>query len=220
MAYRPAWDLQRALVARRKAGLGEDHLLLVEHEPVITYGRRTDPAHLLASPDYLAARGIDLFAVERGGDVTYHGPGQLVVYPILDLHGYRRDVRWYAGSLLETAVRTLAAFGIEAEVRFGAETGVWVAPEGARSGKIAALGVRIDRWVTYHGLALNVDPDLTAFNLIVPCGLPGVTIVSMASLLGRSVGLDEVRPVMRDAFASVFGVELVSSELSLAEVAA
>lgn len=207
--YRPVWALQRRLVEDRKSGGGVDTLLLVEHGPVLTLGRRAVPAHVLAAPEALAARGIDVVEVERGGDVTYHGPGQLVAYPILDLRGFRTDVRWYSLALLEVVVRTLAAFGVDGEARAGAETGVWVSTA-AGWGKVAALGVRIERWITYHGVALNVDPDLSAFDLIVPCGLAGATTVSLAGLLGRPVALDEVRPVFADAFAVVFGAALVA----------
>lgn len=207
--YRPVWDLQRRLVEARKAGEGGDVLLLVEHAPVLTLGRRAVAGHVLRPADELAARGIEVVAVERGGDVTYHGPGQLVAYPILDLRGFRTDVRWYSLALLDVVVRTLAAFGVTAEARAGADTGVW-APTGAGGwGKVAALGVRIERWITYHGVALNVDPDLSAFDLIVPCGLAGAVTVSLASLIGRPVAVADVRPVFEAAFATVFGCVLV-----------
>ena len=210
MAYRPVWDLQHARVEARKAGGGMDELLLVEHDPVLTLGRRGGGDHILRPAADLAAAGIDVVAIERGGDVTYHGPGQLVAYPILDLHGFRTDVRWYSLSLLDVVVRALAAFGISAEARAGADTGVWVPLEGTgdRWGKIAALGVRIERWITYHGIALNVDPDLGHFDWIVPCGLSGVTTVSMAGLLGRPVSIEEVRPPFLSAFADVFAATL------------
>lgn len=210
--YRPVWALQRRLVEARKEGRGGDVLLLVEHAPVLTLGRRAVAGHVLGSADALAARGIEVVAVERGGDVTYHGPGQLVAYPILDLHGFRTDVRWYSLALLDVVVRTLAAFGVTAEARAGAETGVW-APTGAGGwGKVAALGVRIERWITYHGVALNVDPDLSDFDLIVPCGLAGVATVSLAGLVGRRVLVDEVRPAFEAAFAAVFGCALLRAE--------
>jgi len=205
--YAEAWELQLGLVAEHKAGRGVDRLLLVEHDPVITLGRRADPAHVLADRADLAAAGIAHYEVERGGDVTYHGPGQLVAYPILDLHRYRRDVRWYSGALCEVVIEVLAAFGVSASARGGAETGVWV--EGTAPGKIAALGVRIERWIAYHGVALNVDPELDAFELIVPCGLAGARTASLAGELGRPVGLDEVRPLMIEAFGRVFGARMV-----------
>jgi len=209
--YRPVWDLQRRLVEARKAGRGGDVLLLVEHAPVVTLGRRAVAGHVLRPADELAARGIEVVAVERGGDVTYHGPGQLVAYPILDLHGFRTDVRWYALALLEVVVRTLAAFGVAAEARTGAETGVWAPTAAGGWGKVAALGVRIERWITYHGVALNVDPDLADFDIIVPCGLAGAATVSLAGLAGRPVTVADVRPVFEAAFAAVFGCALVRS---------
>lgn len=215
--YLDAWDLQRALVARRSAGHGEDRLILVEHDPVLTLGRRGDPAHVIADRSALAARGIPVFDVERGGDVTYHGPGQLVAYPILDLRGHRKDVRWYSLTLMATVVRTLAAFGIAATAREGAETGVWVdLPHGA-TGKIASLGVRIEQWVTYHGVALNVDPDLTHFDLIVPCGLAGVRTLSMAGLLGRPIALAGVGDAFVAAFGAEFGVRMLEDRLPALE---
>lgn len=210
--YAAAWALQHALVARRKTGLDEDRLLVVEHPPVVTLGRRADPAHVLADPAYLRSRGVAVHAVERGGDVTYHGPGQLVAYPILDLRGHRKDVRWYSAALCGVAVETLAAFGVRAYARDGLETGVWVdhADDPATPpAKIAQIGVRIEQWVTYHGLALNVDPDLAAFDWIVPCGLAGVRTTSLAARLGRPVSLDEVKPALAGAFANVFRVTVV-----------
>jgi lipoyl(octanoyl) transferase len=218
MAYGEAWALQRDLVALRKAGEGVDRLLLVEHDPVLTLGRRGVDAHIRADRADLAARGIPVFAVERGGDVTFHGPGQLVAYPILDLHGFRRDVRWYSLSLLETIIRMLGGWGVRALAREGLETGVWVDLPDGTPAKIAALGVRIEHWIAYHGVAVNVDPDLGYFDLIVPCGLPGVRTVSLASLLGRPVTVRDVVPGFVDAFAGVFGARLV--ERPRAEVVA
>jgi len=210
LPYDAAWALQRRLVAERKAGEGVDRLLLVEHDPVITLGRRARPEHLLATPEQLAARGIATHAVERAGDVTYHGPGQLVAYPILDLRAHRRDVRWYAGALLECVARVLGAYGLACYARGGVETGVWLGrPGDGRHEKVAALGVRIEQWVTYHGVALNVDPDLGAFALIVPCGLPHARPASMTEALGRPLSVAEVRPAFVAAFADVFGAELL-----------
>ena len=219
MPYRQAWDLQRALVAERKAGRGGDRLLLVEHPPVLTLGRRADAAHVLAAPMLLEARGIERFEVERGGDVTWHGPGQQVVYPILDLQGFRKDVRWYSGALAAAVVATLASFGIAAEAREGRETGVWAplgpgaAPAPSIEGwaKLAALGLRIERWIAYHGIALNVDPDLAAFDLILPCGLAGARSSSMAALLGRPIDLAEVRPSLLAALGQTLGRRMLEA---------
>lgn len=207
MPYAAVWDLQRRLVAERKAGWGADRLLLVEHEPVLTLGRRARSEHVLATPEALAARGLAIHEVERAGDVTYHGPGQLVAYPILDLRAHRRDVRWYAGALLEAVLRVLRAYGLEAHARDGVETGAWLGRVGdGRHEKVAALGVRIEQWVTYHGVALNVDPDLDAYDLIVPCGLSHARPASMARALGRPLEVAAVRPAFVAAFADAFGV--------------
>lgn len=209
MPYEAAWDLQRRIVAQRKAGAGVDRLLLVEHEPVLTLGRRARAEHVLAPPAALAARGLGVHAVERAGDVTYHGPGQLVAYPILDLRGHLRDVRWYSGALLEAVLRVLGAFGLEAHARDGVETGVWLGQPGdGRHEKVAALGVRIEQWVTYHGIALNVDPDLGAFDLIVPCGLTFARATSMARALGRPLDVATVRPALVAALGAALGVEV------------
>ena len=228
--YGSAWSLQRSLVEAHKTDPEgtPDRLLLVEHDPVITVGRRAElgTAHIVATPAQLERRDISIYPVERGGDVTYHGPGQLVLYPVLDLHRHRRDVRWYSDSLLAVIVQVLAAFGIAAEARTGCETGVWVADGGSGTnggsaglppGKIAALGVRIERWITYHGVALNVNTDLGDFALIVPCGLDGVRVTSMAEVLGHTVDFAAVKDAARVAFARVFGVELVSDVLALNE---
>lgn len=208
--YGKTWALQHDLVAAHKAGRGTDRLLLVEHDPVITLGCRADPEHILVDPGYLSERGVAVHHVERGGDVTYHGPGQLVAYPVLDLQHFRKDVRWYSGALCEVVIRTLAAFGIQAYAREGRETGVWVAAAepGAPPGKIAALGVRIERWIAYHGLALNVSTDLASFDMIVPCGLAGARTVSIADLLGRPIDRVEVCPVLVEAFGAVFGARM------------
>ena len=208
MDYASAWAVQRRSVDALKKGDGPERLLVVEHDPVLTLGRRSKPEHLLVPRATLLARGIDTFEVERGGDVTYHGPGQLVAYPILDLTRHRRDVRWYSRTLLAAVAETLGAFGIAGEVREGVETGVWTPREAGPASKIAALGVRVERWVTYHGVALNVHTDLSHYELIVPCGLDGVTTTSMAVEAGRALTLEDVKPVFLKAFADVFGVTL------------
>jgi lipoate-protein ligase B len=209
MAYRAAHAMQLARVAELKAagGAGHEWLLTVEHDPVITLGRRARPEHILATPAELARAGIDRVEVERGGDVTYHGPGQLVAYPVLDLRRHRRDVAWYSQTLLGVVVDTLADHGIAAEARGGEETGVWVGDE-----KIGALGVKIERWVTYHGVALNIDPDLSHFDWIVPCGLHGRKVTSVAAVLGRAADMRAVRASFTAAFADRFGVLLAPSD--------
>lgn len=182
-AYGEALARQRAVHEQRKAGLCPDTLILTDHEPVLTLGRHADARHLRVPEAVLAARGIALVAVERGGDITYHGPGQLVAYPILDLSSYGRDIRRYIGALEQSVITLLTSYGIASERRPGTP-GVWVGAE-----KIASVGVFISRWVTLHGLAINIDPDLAPFDLIEPCGLVGTRMTSLARLLGRPVAL-------------------------------
>jgi lipoyl(octanoyl) transferase len=166
-----AWSMQEAFVQKRKQGLVPDTLFYVEHPPVITLGRNAEARHILASPAALSEQGIALHEANRGGDVTFHGPGQLVGYPVFDLSGWRKDVRAYVQGLEEAIVRTLAEFGLQAHTRSGKETGVYVHTPAGVPAKICALGVHISRWVTCHGFALNIDTDLRYFENIVPCGL-------------------------------------------------
>jgi lipoate-protein ligase B len=191
-----------------KNGQGADRLLLVEHDPVLTLGRRAQASHVLVGRDALQTKGIAVHEVERAGDVTYHGPGQLVVYPVIDLHRFRKDVRWFSCCLLTAVQAAVESYGIETHLRFGRETGVWTGPESAARGKIAALGVRIERWITFHGAALNVSTDLTHFDLIVPCGLDGVRVVSLESELGHPVDLAEAKDRLLSSFAAAFDVDL------------
>jgi len=202
--YQAGLDLQRELVERRKRGEIDDQLLLLEHPDVITLGVKTrnDRSHILESEDALAERGVSVFETGRGGDVTYHGPGQLVGYPIIDLKPDRCDVHRYVRDLEEVLIRAVAAFGITA-VRIDGLTGIWVGPPGGEA-KVAAIGVRISRWVTSHGFALNVNTDLSRFGLIVPCGITDRGVTSMEQLLGRSVPMDEVANAVINAFSSVF----------------
>jgi lipoyl(octanoyl) transferase len=200
MPYAEALALQRAMVADRQAGRIDDLLLLVEHPPVLTLGVRGDGgrAHILATGDELADRGIEVFEAGRGGDITYHGPGQIVGYPIIDLKPDRQDVHRYVRDLEEVLIRTAAGFGIEAE-RVKGLTGVWVADE-----KLAAIGVRIARWVTSHGFALNVSTNLDHFRLIVPCGIPDRGVTSMEKLLGCPVDRRDVEDRLAAVFCDVF----------------
>jgi lipoyl(octanoyl) transferase len=198
--YRDALTLQRALVEDRRANRIGDVLLLVEHPPVLTLGVRGDGgrSHILATNDTLAARGIDVLETGRGGDITYHGPGQLVGYPIVDLKPDRQDVHRYVRDLEEVLIRTASDYGIEAE-RVAGLTGVWVGCE-----KLAAIGVRIARWITSHGFALNVSTDLEPFNLIVPCGIADRGVTSLERLLGRPIELGEVEARIALRFGEVF----------------
>ncbi len=202
--YQTALDLQRELVERRKQGLIGDQLLLLQHPHVITLGVRTrsDRSHVRASAEALAAEGVAVFETGRGGDVTYHGPGQLVGYPIFDLKPDRCDVHKYVRDLEEALIRAMEEFQIRAR-RVAGLTGVWVGPEG-REAKLAAIGVRISRWVTSHGFALNVSTDLSRFGLIVPCGIADRGVTSIERLLGRTVPMAEVEDAVVRGFASVF----------------
>jgi lipoyl(octanoyl) transferase len=185
IAYRDAWALQHELVARRVAGEIPDQLLLLEHPAVLTLGRQSEVGHVRASQAELAARGIELIRVERGGEVTYHGPGQLVAYPILALSRRGLLVRPLVRALEAAMADTCAAFGVAAGRREG-HPGCWCDASGPEPRKIGALGIRVERGVTYHGIALNVDPELADFELIDPCGMPGVVSTSIARELGSA----------------------------------
>ena len=199
--YRTALALQQELVAERQASRLPDTLLLLEHPHVVTLGASAHQqlTNVLASPRELADRGVELHEAPRGGDVTYHGPGQLVGYPILDLRPDRCDVHRYVRDLESVLIGTARAFGIAAE-RCAGLTGVWVGND-----KLAAIGVRLSRWVTSHGFALNVATDLGYFRLIRPCGIQGRGVTSIAALVGRPVSVAEVEPVLVREFGAVFG---------------
>ena len=198
--YAEGLELQKRLVDERRAGRIPDQLVLLEHPPVITLGvkARSDRSHVLATPAALEAEGVELFETGRGGDVTYHGPGQLVGYPILDLRPDRCDVHRYVRDLEEVMIRTAAAFGTSAG-RAAGLTGVWVGRE-----KLAAIGVRIARWITSHGFAFNVTTDLAHFDFIVPCGIPDRGVTSLRRLLGRDVAMSDVEDAVVFAFSGVF----------------
>jgi lipoyl(octanoyl) transferase len=198
--YAAALDLQKQKVEQRRTGAIPDQLLLLEHPPVITLGVKTrnDRAHVVATEDTLASQQIDVVETGRGGDVTYHGPGQLVGYPILDLRPDRCDVHRYVRDIEDVLIRAAAGFGVTA-ARSPGLTGVWVGPD-----KLAAIGVRIARWITSHGFALNVTTNLSHFDLIVPCGIRDRGVTSLAKLLGRPVEMAEVEDAVIRAFCSVF----------------
>jgi lipoate-protein ligase B len=210
-AYGEVLQLQRDLCRRRVAGeLTEDMLLLVEHDPVVTLGRSTRESSLPLPRKLLEARGLEVFEVERGGDVTLHAPGQLVGYPILDLGGYRQDLHWYLRQVEEAMIRGLADLGVAAERNPG-KTGVWTSGK-----KIASIGIHVKQWVTLHGFALNVTTDLSLFELIVPCGIHGVTMTSVARERGGAT--DGLWGPARDAvirrFGDVFEREMLVGSLS------
>ncbi|MGA7239772.1 MAG: lipoyl(octanoyl) transferase LipB [Bryobacteraceae bacterium] len=209
IAYGAALELQQQLVAKRKQGLIPDQLLLLEHGHVVTLGRNGHMENLLASEEVLERAGISFYPTDRGGDVTYHGPGQLVGYPILDLRDWKRDVGAYVRGVEQAIIDTLAEFGIAGE-RIPKLTGVWV--EGR---KIAAIGVHISRWVTSHGFALNVSTDLTYFQYIVPCGLTK-PVTSMAQL-GVRASVEETGEILAGHFGRIFDCEMLP-EAALAGV--
>ena len=201
--YATAYEWQRVAAQRCIEGDPADAIIVLEHTPVVTMGRVADPKHVLASRATLADRGIDLVEADRGGDVTYHGPGQLVAYPILNLDRYRKDIGWYLRKLEETVIGVLDGFGI-AGGRIDNLTGVWV-----DGGKVAAIGVAIRRWVTYHGVALNVATNMDHFKLITPCGIPDRPVVSLRDILQRDVTVDEVAPQFVTRFADVFEIDTI-----------
>ena len=208
--YERAWDLQHALVRARQEGRLEDILVLLEHDPVITLGRTGDPRHILASAEELQRAGIRVQRIERGGDVTYHGPGQLVGYPILSLEAHHLGVSDYMHALEEVLIRTLGDLGLPAQRQAGI-IGVWIGPA-----KVAALGARVERGVTYHGFALNVNTNLDHFALIVPCGLLGRPVTSMQRELGAPVDMQRVRERVMWNWTQVFAVPL--NETTIAQL--
>ena len=193
-SYQDAWDLQKNIQARRIAGNDRDTLLLVEHEPVYTFGKNANQNHLLQH----YPENVQIFNIERGGDITYHGPGLLVGYPILDLHNYKKSISWYMRSLEQVIIDTLDIWGLKALRKEGL-TGVWVGDE-----KIAALGVRISRWVTMHGFALNVNTDLQYYDGIIPCGILEYGVTSMENLLKNKINMDDVKQHLVSCFQNKF----------------
>jgi lipoyl(octanoyl) transferase len=200
--YAASLTLQHERVTQRKAGAIPDTLLLLEHPHVYTLGRNAHRENVLVSPTFLRLRGAEVFETDRGGDVTYHGPGQLVGYPILDLTHHRRDIAWFMRSLEEVFIRVAADYGFQAR-RVAGATGVWVGNE-----KLVAMGVHISRWVTSHGFAFNVNTDLRYFDWIVPCGLRDKGVTSLEKLLSRLVDLAEVAERVIEHFGTVFDLQI------------
>jgi len=201
--YAEALALQLEARAALKSGEGPERLLLLEHPHVYTLGRNASGADVLAGPEWLAAKGVEVVECDRGGQVTYHGPGQLVGYPILNLSPDRRDIRRYVRDLQEVLIRTLGSYGIAARPGEGQENiGVWVGEE-----KIASIGVHLSRWITTHGFALNVATDLSYFAGIIPCGLRGIGMTSIERITGRAPALAEVAAVLAGHFARIFDRE-------------
>lgn len=199
--YADAWTLQHKLFELRHHGLIGDLLLYTEHEHVYTIGKGGDDDHLLASEAELRQQGIDVFHIDRGGDITYHGPGQVVGYPIIDLNGYAPDIHRYLRALEDVLILALLDFGIEAGREEGL-TGVWVKGE-----KIAAIGVKVSRWITMHGFALNVYTDLHQFDRIIPCGIFHKGVTSVQRILGKEIALEPVHDSLTRSFAKVFGCQ-------------
>jgi len=208
--YAEALELQRSIARDRISGaISQDVLLLMEHPPVVTLGRSSKEKNLTASPEFLQSRGVELFEVERGGDVTFHGPGQLVGYPIIDLKRHRQDLHWYLRSIEQALIDSLADYGIPGE-RNTAYTGVWT-----HGKKIASIGVHARDWVTWHGFALNVTTELSYFNLIVPCGIDGVVMTSIARELGvEEVSARDVTERVTAKFAETFDLTAVVTSRS------
>jgi lipoyl(octanoyl) transferase len=218
IAYKEAWDLQESLlkvavdlkIENRKqntAVLPAQYLLFCEHPHVYTLGKSGAAENLLLDQAHLDQIEAQFFKINRGGDITYHGPGQLVMYPIFDLEQFFTDIHQYLRFLEEAVIQTLAHFGIEA-TRFEGLTGVWLDPEGPNARKICAMGVKCSRWITMHGIALNVNPDLSYFGNIVPCGIQDKAVTSMSAELGCQIDMNEVREVLSQQMASLFNYQI------------
>ncbi|AYD46311.1 lipoyl(octanoyl) transferase LipB [Arachidicoccus soli] len=215
MSYKTAWDFQEQKLADKtrlkREGKSEQiasELFFVEHNPVFTLGKSGHEENVLLSEEQLAKKGIEYFHINRGGDITFHGPGQIVGYPVFDLEQFKTDLGWYLRSLEEVIILTLADYGIIGE-RSKGETGVWIEPH--RKGyerKICAMGIRCSRWVTMHGFALNVNTDLDYFNFIIPCGIQGKQVTSLKKELGYEVSMEEVKKKIKHNFCKVFEIEL------------
>ncbi len=215
LPWEEAWSIQQDFVAKRKAGLVPDTLLFVEHPHVITLGRNADEAHMLKSRDALQDLGISVHEANRGGDVTYHGPGQLVGYPIFDVAAWRKDIRAFVKALEEAIIRTLSESGIVAHTRDGKETGVYVLQANQQPAKICALGIHLSRWISSHGFALNLNPDLRYFQHIVPCGLT-LPVTSLAAL-GVTADRETLMRRISSHLAEIFDLELSSTIEQLQE---
>lgn len=208
-AYRPVWEYQQQLLEQRTAGEIADRILLVEHSPTYTLGKAGDQNHLLASAQELTSKHIDYVPIDRGGDITYHGPGQLVGYPILHLENYKKDVHWYLRQLEETIIRTIAEYDLQGD-RDPEYTGVWVG-----DAKIAAIGVKVSRWVTMHGFALNVTTDLSYFGRIIPCGIFHKDVCSIRALTNQAPSLQAVGRIYLEKFAQVFDCQVIPVNVSV-----
>lgn len=222
-SYQPTWDYQETLLAKNTAikSLAREHnedvkltntehrFIMVEHPPVFTLGKNGKREHVLVSEEQLEKLGFEFFHINRGGDITYHGPQQIVGYPIIDLDKFKTDLGWYLRSLEQVIIDTIAEYGLKGERSVG-ETGVWLEPENPfMARKICAMGIKCSRWITMHGFALNVNPDLSHFEYIVPCGIQGKTVTSLEKELGRKVDYEEVKQKIKKHFAHIFDCELI-----------
>jgi lipoate-protein ligase B len=198
ISYQEAWDLQRTIHLMRTSGAIEDTLLLLEHPHTYTLGKTADRTNLIGSEEYLKKNGISVFDIDRGGDITYHGPGQIVGYPIINLNNWKPDTHLYLRNLEEVMIKVLADYGVESG-RKPEYTGVWVGES-----KIAAIGIRVSRWVTMHGFAFNINTDLELFNGIIPCGIKDKEVTSLSRLLKRDIDINEVKQKLRDQFVLQF----------------
>lgn len=214
-AYKEAWDFQEQMLRekseqKKNGEQPQNHLFFVEHNPVFTLGKNGNDHHVLMPVDQLKEMGIEYFHINRGGDITYHGPGQIVGYPIIDLEQFKTDLGWYLRSLEEVIILTLAAYGLQGQ-RSPGETGVWLDPD--KKGferKICAMGIRCSRWITMHGFALNVNTNLNYFDFIIPCGIQNKKVTSLEKELGRKIPMEEVQERLKINFEKVFDVKIVS----------
>ncbi len=217
--YKEAWDIQNKLFQdivdiklanrnREEKIIAQNHLLFTEHPPVYTLGKSGDLSNLLLNEDQLKKKGISFFKSNRGGDITFHGPGQIVGYPILDLEAFKPDIRWYMRSLEEVIIKTIDHYGLQG-VRSEGETGVWLDVGTPFARKICALGVRTSRWVTMHGFALNVNTNLGYFDHIIPCGIKGKAVTSLEAEINKKVPLQEVRALILEHFSEVFKAQVI-----------
>jgi lipoyl(octanoyl) transferase len=218
--YKQTWDYQEELLQQKIKAKQEnlnqpDYLLFVEHNPVYTLGKNGKEKNLLINDQMLAARGIEYFHINRGGDITFHGPEQLVGYPVLDLDNYKTDLGWYLRSLEEVIILTIGEYGLKGE-RSKGETGVWLdAATKGKERKICAMGIRCSRWITMHGFALNVNVDLNYFNFITPCGIQDKQVTSMQKELGYAINMNDVKEKLVKNFEQVFDARILTQATSL-----
>lgn len=207
--YNEAWTFQKKLFEKVTNERQHNYLILTEHPPVITVGKNADENNIITNPHILKDQKIDVVKIDRGGDVTFHGPGQIVGYPIINLNNFKKDIHWYLRSIEEVIIRTLEKFGITSE-RIKDLTGVWVDNK-----KICAIGIKVTRWVTMHGFALNVSTQLDYFNHIIPCGINNKSVTSIQHISDQMISIEEVKNVLCESFKSVFSVEIEKREYGI-----